>query len=98
MEHTAFPATNELLLRPIKLYPTLLQGIIPSPFLNSKDSNLFDIIKTIDYPTHDINSKDVLDRCVMNVVTYGCEYSEITMTLIADAVEEVRRLTGLATR
>lgn len=92
MEHTAFPATNELLLRPIKLYPTLLQGIIPSPFPVSSDSNIFDIIKTIDYPTHDINSKDVLDRCVMNVIIYDCEYSQITMQVIEKVVEEVKRL------
>lgn len=93
MDQTAFPNTNELFIRPGRLYPTLLQGIIPSPYIERKEQGLFDIIGTINYDTKGF-SRNVLDRCIMNVLLYRCEYNSLTMEIISGAVKETKLLAG----
>lgn len=89
MNFSTFPNTNELFLRPSKIYPTLLQGVIPSPYSESFEQRLFDLIKTIEYDTKGINSRSVLDRCIMYNIIYKCEYSQTTMKIINKVIDEV---------
>lgn len=81
---------ENLFLKPRELYPTLLQGTILPPIQLGLESRLLDIVKTFNYEP--ASRRDTLDRCIVNVIMYDCEYSRETMGLIKDIVAEIRTL------
>lgn len=76
----------QTLPRPRKLYPILLQNIIPPP--ESTRPDLLLLIESLDYDPK-INKKIIMDRCVYNCLMYKCEYSENTQKVVDEVIKKL---------
>lgn len=77
----------QTLPRPRKIYPTLLQNIIPTP--HSSRPDLLILIESIDYDPK-TNTKMILDRCIYNCLMYKCKYSPTTQKVVDDVIAKLK--------